>query len=61
MVSVSGTGPGGCEFDTRFFLAYFILSPLLKYERKVVGGFGKKVVLVLVLESQETHVRRRQP
>ena len=27
---------------------YFRLSPLLKQVRKVVGGFGKKVVLVLV-------------
>ena len=25
-----------------FFLAYFRLSPLQKYVRKVVGGFGKK-------------------
>ena len=55
-----GLGPGGCEFKTRlrrtFFPAYFRLSPLLKHLRKVVGGFGKKVVLVLVWECQETHV-----
>ena len=31
-----------------FFPAYFRLSPLLKHVRKVVGGLGKKVVLVLV-------------
>ena len=30
------------------FSAYFHLSPLLKLVRKVVGGFGKKFVLVLV-------------
>ena len=40
------------EFDTwlrrTFFPAHFHLSPLLKHVRKVVGGFGKKVVLVLV-------------
>ena len=51
-------GGGSCEFDTRlrwtFFSAYFRLSPLLKYVRKVVGDFGKKVVLVPVWESQET-------
>ena len=29
-------------------VAYFRLSPLLKHVRKVVGGCGKKVVLVLV-------------
>ena len=67
VVSVSDTWPGGCEFDTRlrrtFFPAYFRPSPLLKHVRKVVGGFGKKVVLVtlLVWESQETHVRNRPP
>ena len=47
-----------CEFKTplrrNFFLAYFRLSPLLKNVRKLVSGFGKKVVLVLVWESQET-------
>ena len=31
-----------------FFPEYFRLSPLLKHVRKVVGGFGRKVVLVLV-------------
>ena len=40
------------EFDTWlrriFFPAYFHFSPLLKHVRKVVGGFGKKVMLVLV-------------
>ena len=39
--------------------AYFSLSPLQKHVRKVVGGFRKKVVLVLVWESQETHMRHR--
>ena len=59
MVSISDSRPGGCEFDNRlkqtFFVAYFRLSPL-KHVRKVVDGFGKKVVQVLVGESQETHV-----
>ena len=45
VVSVSDSGPGGCEFDHRlrrlFFPAYFRLSPLQKHVRKVVGGFGK--------------------
>ena len=36
-----------------FSLAYFHLSPL-KHVKKVVGGFGKKIVLVLVCQSQET-------
>ena len=51
VVSVSDTWPIGCEFDPRlrrtFFPAYFRLSPLLKHVRKVVGGIGKRVVLVL--------------
>ena len=59
VVSVSYTWPGGCELDTwlrrTFFPAYFRLSPLLKHVRKVVDGFGKKIVLVLVWECQETH------
>ena len=42
----------GCEFETRFrrnfFPAYFRPSPLLQHVRKVVGGFGKKVMLVMV-------------
>ena len=46
MVSVSDSRPGGCEFDPRlrrlFFPAYFRFSPLQKYVRKVVGGFGQK-------------------
>ena len=58
VVSVSDSWPGSCEFNPLlrrlFFLAYFCLSPLQKHVRKVVGGFGK-VVLVLVWESQETH------
>ena len=66
VVSVSNSWPDGCEFDPQlrglFFLAYFRLSPLQKHVRKVVSGFGKKlVVLVLGWESQETHVRRRMP
>ena len=64
VVSVSDSWPGGCEFDTRirraFFPAYFCLSHL-KHVRKVDGDFGKKVVLVLVWESQETHVRHQPP
>ena len=40
-----------------FFLAYFNLSPLLKNVRKVVCGFGRKVVLEQMWKSQETHVR----
>ena len=55
VVSVSDLWPDGCEFDPRFrrtfFPAYFRLSPLKKHVRKVVCGFGKKVVLVLVWES----------
>ena len=51
MVSVSDLCPG-CEFDTKlrqtFFPMYFCLSALLKNVRKAVGGFRKKVVLVLV-------------
>ena len=50
VVSESDSLVDGCEFDTRlrqtFFPTYFRLSPLLKYVRKVVGDFGKKVVLV---------------
>ena len=46
MVSVSDSSTSGSEFETwlrqNFFPAYFRLSPLLKHERKVVGGFGKK-------------------
>ena len=65
VVSVSDSWPGGCEFDPRlrrlFFLAYFRLSPLQKHVRKVVGGFERKVVLVLVWESQETHMCHRPP
>ena len=50
VVSVRDSRLGGCEFETRlrrtFFPTYFRLSPLLKLKhvRKVVGGFGKKVV-----------------
>ena len=64
VISVSDPWPGGCEFGARlrpsFFPAYFRLSPL-KHVRKVVGRFRKKVVLLLVWESQETHVRHRPP
>ena len=46
VVSVSDSRPSGCGFDPRLrrllFPAYFRLSPLQKYVRKVVGGFGKK-------------------
>ena len=49
------SGEHGCEFDPQlrrlFFPAYFRLSPLQKHVRKVVGGFGKKVLLVLVREN----------
>ena len=61
VVSVSDSWPGGCEFNPRlrrtFFPAYFRLSPLEKHVRKV--ALEKKVVLVLVWESQETHVCHR--
>ena len=64
VVSVFDSRPGGCEFDTRlrqiFFPAYLRPSPL-KHARKVLGGFRKEVVFVLVSESQETHVRHRPP
>ena len=60
VVSMSDSWPGDCEFDIllrqNFFPTYFLLSLLLKHVRKVVGGYGKKFVLVLVWESQETHV-----
>ena len=50
--------PGSGEFETllwqTFFLAYFHLSPLLKHVRKVVDGFGKKVVIVLVYRHNMT-------
>ena len=46
LVSMSDSGPGGCEFDHRlrrlFFPVYFRLSPQQKHLRKVVDGFGKK-------------------
>ena len=65
VVSVSDSWPGSGEFDPQlmrsFFPAYFLLLPFQKHERKVVDGFGKKVVLVLVWESQETHVRHGRP
>ena len=62
VVSVSDSWPSGCEFETllrrNIIPAFFRLSHLLKYVRKVVGGFGKKFVLELVWES---HVRNRPP
>ena len=65
VLRVLDSSPGGCEFETQlmrnFFAAYFHLSPLLKHARKVVSAFGKKFVLVLVWESQETHVRPQPP
>ena len=65
VMSVSYSWPGGCEFGNRlrwnFFQAYFRLSPLQNHVRKVVGGFEKKFELVLMWESQETHVRHRPP
>ena len=46
VVSVSDSGPGGCEFDPwlrrLFFPVYFRLSPLQKHVGKGAGGFGKK-------------------
>ena len=58
VVSVLGSWHGGCAFDNQlrrnFFPTYFRLLPLLKHVRKVDSGFGKKFVLVLVWESQET-------
>ena len=65
--SQSDSSPGGCEFDPRsrrlFFPAYFRLSPLQKHdcEKRSRWLWEKKVVLVLVSESQETHVRHRPP
>ena len=65
VVSMPDSWPGGCEFDPQlrqtFSAVYFRLSPLQKHVRKVVCGFGKKVVLELVWESQETHLRHRTP
>ena len=61
---LSDSWPGSCEYDTQSkqtsFPTYFRLSPL-KHVRKVVGGFEKKVVLVLQWESQKRHVRHRLP
>ena len=55
VVSLSESGPGGCEFDPRlrrtFSPAYFRLSPLQKHLRKVVGGFGKKSCVSTVLRK----------
>ena len=48
VVSVSDSWPDGCEFETQWLSRNFFLSPLLKHVRKIVGGFGKKFVLVLV-------------
>ena len=46
----------------RFVSAYLHFSPLQKqHVGEVVGGFGKKVVLVLAQENQKTHVRHRPP
>ena len=60
VVSLSNSWPGGCQFDSwlrrTFFPAYFCLSPQQKHVGKVVSGFGKTVALILVWESQETHV-----
>ena len=57
--------PGGYEFDPwlrrLFFPAYFRLSPMQKHVRKVVVALERKVELVLVWESQETHMRHRPP
>ena len=45
------------------YCSYGVISPLTsaKHVRKVVGGFGRKAVLVLKWESQETRVRHRPP
>ena len=65
VVSLSAFQPGGCEFYFQlrqtFFPAFSLLSPLLKDGRKVVNGFRKEVVLVLVRKSRETHVGHRPP
>ena len=53
---MSDSWPGDSDFDTRlkwtFFLVYFRLSPL-KHVRKVVSGFGKEVVKVLVWKARK--------
>ena len=50
--------PRGCQFSTRLWQSFtaviFHLSPLM-FVRKVVSGFGKKILSRLVWESQETH------
>ena len=40
---------------------FFCLSTLPKHVRKEVGGFGKKIVLVLVWDSHETYARHWPP
>ena len=61
VVSVSDSWLGGCEFDPRlrrlFFPAHFRLSEAC--EKSSQWLWKEKVVLVLVWESQETHVRHQ--
>ena len=61
MVSPLDSWPGGCEFDPwlrwTFFLGNFL--PLTSAEACEKKWLWKKVVQVLVWESQETHVRHR--
>ena len=62
LVSMSDSWPGGCELDTLLrptFFPYSCLSPQLKHVKKIVCGFGKKLVLVLVWEGQKMPVHHR--
>ena len=45
--------------EANFLSSLFLLVTCAKNLRKVVGDFGKKVVIVLVEESHETPVRHR--
>ena len=47
--------------EASFLCGFFRFPPLPKHVSKVVAGLGKKVVLVLVWESQGTHVHHRPP
>ena len=54
-MSVSDSWPGGCEFDAQLKRTFFqcIFASHLCW--KLVGGFGKKIVLAQVWESKQTH------
>ena len=65
VMSVSDLWPGGCEFDLQVTRTFFrrIFASHLSWSmcEKQSVALEEKVVLVLVWESQETHVRHRLP